>query len=70
MTIISITFCVFDVGCGKTSENINLFDGWRIDFFRRFFTKSEQQRLLDIENTKQQFLQLNIIGGKAIYEKF
>ncbi len=43
---------VFDVGCGKTSENINLFDGWRIDFFRRFFTKSEQQRLLDIENTK------------------
>ncbi len=41
---------VFSVECNKTIENINLFDGWRIDFFRKFFSTSEQKRLLDIEN--------------------
>lgn len=36
---------VFSVECNKTIENINLFDGWRVDFFRRFFSKEEQSKL-------------------------
>jgi hypothetical protein len=36
---------VFSVECNKIIENINLFDGWRVDFFRKFFSKEEQSKL-------------------------
>lgn len=42
----------FKVECGKTTENINLFDGWRIDFFRRFFSLDEQKKLTELEKNK------------------